>query len=195
MPPFLLRFHADILDWVGGRMWLPRVFVLLFIAYIGYQQLLHPMDWNLIAGVNLPIHELGHVITRPFGEFICVAGGTLTQLAFPLIAIGMFLRQRDYFGISFALAWLSTNMIGVGIYMADANVLALDLVSVGGGDGEIIHDWHYLFGKMGLLSASGGLGKLMGVCGHLTMIAALAFGAWIIFEMYRNPTPKPRTLM
>jgi len=35
----------------------------------------------------------------------------------------MFFRQRDYFAIAFCLGWLSTNLVGVGFYMADANAM------------------------------------------------------------------------
>jgi hypothetical protein len=37
--------------------------------------------------------------------------------------------------------------------MSDAEKLALPLVTVGAGTGNIatMHDWHYLFGRMGLL--------------------------------------------
>ena len=39
----------------------------------------HPQDWRLIDGVNLVIHEAGHILFMPFGEFVMIAGGPLFQ--------------------------------------------------------------------------------------------------------------------
>jgi len=39
-----------------------------------------PYQWHFIDGVNLLIHEAGHIIFMPFGEFISIAGGSLFQL-------------------------------------------------------------------------------------------------------------------
>ncbi|MFI3185789.1 MAG: zinc ribbon domain-containing protein, partial [Methylococcaceae bacterium] len=37
--------------------------------------------------VNLPFHEAGHIIFRPFGAFITSLGGTLGQLLMPTICM------------------------------------------------------------------------------------------------------------
>lgn len=39
-----------------------------------------PYEWHLIDGVNLVIHEAGHIVFMPFGEFIMIAGGSLFQI-------------------------------------------------------------------------------------------------------------------
>ena len=54
--------------------------------------------------VNLPFHEAGHIIFRPFGTFITSLGGTLGQLLMPSICMSVLLIQtRDLFGASVAL--------------------------------------------------------------------------------------------
>lgn len=44
--------------------------------------------------LNLGIHELGHMLFRPAGEFLCIAGGTILQLLIPIISVFMFVRQQ-----------------------------------------------------------------------------------------------------
>ncbi|MBU2713909.1 hypothetical protein [Zooshikella harenae] len=41
--------------------------------------------------LHLPFHEAGHVIFRPFGNFMTSLGGTLGQLLMPLICFYVFL--------------------------------------------------------------------------------------------------------
>ena len=134
----------DAREWCNGRIWVVRVPLWLYLIYAGVHQFRDPIGYcSLFGGINLGIHEGGHLLFRFFGEFICVAGGTIAQLSAPLITAGIFFWQRDYFGICVALGWLSTNLIGVGVYMADAQDMLLPLVTVGGGSENAVvgHDW------------------------------------------------------
>lgn len=180
---------ADLRDWCKGRSWLVRLPVWLYLADVGARQFSDPVGYaSLFAGINLGIHEGGHILFRPFGDFLHIAGGTLAQLSAPIISLVILWWQRDYFGITFCLGWLSTNLIGVGVYMADARAMALPLVTAEGGDSEspvITHDWNYLFGQLGLLNDDTTIGLLTRGLGSATMVIALAGGAWIFWEMYR----------
>ena len=94
--------------------------------------------------------ELGHAIFRPFGTYIMAAGGTIAQLAAPIVSLFIFRWQRDFFGLSVGICWLATNLWGISVYLGDARAQKLPLVAPGmglipGGDtsgmGGIIHDW------------------------------------------------------
>jgi hypothetical protein len=50
----------------------------------------HPDQWRMIDGLNLVIHEAGHVVFRPFGEFLMIAGGSLFQVIVPVTFAGYF---------------------------------------------------------------------------------------------------------
>lgn len=183
------RLLVDAREWCNGRMWFVRLPLWLYLAYVGVNQFLEPVSYcSLFGGINLGIHEGGHLLFRFVGEFICVAGGTLAQLAAPLIAMFIFFKQRDYFGISVGLGWLSTNLVNVGVYMADARDMILPLVTVGGGgENQVVgHDWHYLFTKLGLLEQDKTIGLLTRGAGSVVMLAALAMGAWLMWEMFRS---------
>ena len=189
IPGFLAACLAELRDWSKGRSWFVRLPIWLYLAYVGYRQFEEPVTYySLFAGINLGIHEGGHLLFRPFGDFLHVAGGTIAQLGAPLLAMYILWQQRDYFGITFCFGWLSTNLIGVGVYMADAREMALPLVSVesGGSDNPVIgHDWHNLFGRLGLLDHDQTIGLLTRGLGSAAMFLALAGGAWIMWEMFR----------
>ena len=52
---------------------------MLLLAY-GIYDLRDPGRGSVLAGVDLAIHETGHLVFGPFGEFAGFAGGTLFQL-------------------------------------------------------------------------------------------------------------------
>jgi hypothetical protein len=179
---------ADIRDGCRGQSALLRLPILLYFAYVGYRQFWEPVDYvSAFAAINLCIHEGGHLLMRPFGnEFLHIAGGTAMQLAAPLICMYILLGQREYFGIPFCLGWLSTNLIGVGVYMADARARELPLVTAegaGSSDALTTHDWAYLFGYFGLLRHDTEIGLWTRAAGTAVMIAALLIGFWMLALM------------
>jgi hypothetical protein len=177
--------HGDAIEWCRGRNWLVRAPVWLLLAYFGVRQAINPQAWTLFSGINLPIHEGGHLLFRLVGwEFLHVAGGTLLQIFAPLASAAMFFKQRDYFAIAFCMGWLSTNLKNIGVYMADANELQLPLVTAEGGGDVVIHDWQFLFSKFGLLHFCEAIGWLTQQAGNVMMLAGLGLGAWLMFRMY-----------
>lgn len=147
---------------------------------------------SLFDSLNFGLHELGHELFQPFGVWLHTAGGTLTQLAAPLVGLVMFRRQRDWFAVSVAIAWLATNLFGVAVYMGDARARELPLASphtgvLSGADarGLIGHDWEYLLGHAGLLRLDTTLAAGVHVGAVATMVIGLGFGAWLIAHMLR----------
>ncbi len=183
---FAAGLYEDILDWCKGRSWEIRAILWLYTAWLGFSQFKEPESWNALQSLNLPIHEGGHLLFRPFGEFFHVAGGTILQLAAPIFSMFMFLKQRDYFAISFCFGWLSTNLVSMSVYMQDARAQALPLVSAEGGDGIIIHDWHWLFSHFGLIEHCEGLGLMVRMLGHASMLFSLAAGVWLFIQMQKS---------
>jgi hypothetical protein len=146
-----------------------RVFTLLLLAY-GLYDLAHLGRGTLLDGVDLAIHETGHLVFAPFGEFIGVAGGTLFQLIMPLTFVGYFARRGDQHAASVALWWVGQNCGHIAHYMADARAQELPLV--GGGE----HDWNYLLGELGLLAQDQSIAHAIVVTGVLLVLGSTAWG-------------------
>jgi hypothetical protein len=134
--------------------------------------------------VNLPFHEAGHVIFSPFGDFLHVLGGTLGQLLIPLICLLAFLlRTRDPFGASVALFWLAENFMDIAPYIADASVGRLPLLGgVTGRDVPGYHDWENILDTLNLMRHDLLLGNLSYAFGRVLMVAALAWGGWLLLR-------------
>jgi hypothetical protein len=137
--------------------------------------------WTIFAGITLGVHEAGHVIFAPLGELLMVAGGSITQLAIPLIVAMLFLRQREYFGISVALAWLSTSLGNLATYVGDARSQDLPLVSIGSGDP--IHDWYFILARFGMLGDDHALARFGRFMSLVSLVLAIAWGVWLCHAM------------
>jgi hypothetical protein len=174
-------------EWCAGRNWVVRAPVLLWLAYVGVRQVVDPSYTSIFGPLNLALHEAGHLLFAFLpGDFVTVAGGTLLQLAAPVLSAVMFLRQPDYFALTVCGAWLATNLYNVAEYMADARAQELPLVTVGDGECVICHDWGYMLGQLGLLSFDTSLAGLVRVLAFVIMWSSLAAGAWMLWRMART---------
>jgi hypothetical protein len=135
---------------------------------------------SFLHGPLLVFHEAGHVLFRPFGEWLMVLGGTVGQLLMPTVIVAAFLlKNRDPFGAALGLWLLGVSLLDVAPYMFDALEPRLTLLS--GATGEVGgHDWIYLFNSMGLLQRAPLIGSATRALGALVVLAALAWGAWLL---------------
>jgi len=148
----------------------------------------HGIDWEIIGSsflhnIILPFHEFGHVLFMPFGRFMTVLGGSLTQVLVPLVCAGAFLWQaRDPFGAAVASWWAGENLIDVAPYINDARELRL--VLLGGRTGAEVegHDWEYLLNAMGMAHKDHTIAAAVHTIGILIMIAGLAWGAIVVLN-------------
>jgi hypothetical protein len=132
---------------------------------------------------DLVFHEAGHVLFSPFGRFMTVLGGSLTQLLVPIICAVAFLRQQNAVGTAVCVWWVGQNLIDLAPYIADARALRLPLL--GGGTGAEVegHDWEYLLATLGWLQHDVALGRAAQAAGVLAMVGAI--GMLALFESGR----------
>ena len=142
---------------------------------------------GLMNGVFVPIHEGGHLLFRFFGEFISVAGGTFLQLFTPFALAVYFAFQRQTQGVAFCLFFMFDQFLPTATYMADARAMDLPLLTVG--DAEyVIHDWNYLFDKLGLLEHDTQIAVAVRAIGWLGMIGVCV---WLVWRGLNDvPVPK-----
>ena len=82
---------------------------------------------SFIHSVNLVFHEAGHVLFRPFGDFMTVLGGSLLQLLVPLVvAAALLLKNRDPFGASIGVWWLGQSFKDLAPYIDRFGVVLED---------------------------------------------------------------------
>jgi hypothetical protein len=128
-----------------------------------------PSQWHLIDGVNLVIHEAGHLVFMLFGEFMMIAGGSLFQVIMPALFVGYFIYQEQYYSAALTLFWVGESVLNVSVYAADS--VAMQLPLLGGQDS--IHDWNYLLGRLGFLGYTPQVAGLIRFSGTVAIVAAL----------------------
>ncbi len=111
----------------------------------------NPFNPSFLDFIDLPIHETGHLIFSPFGEFLMIAGGSLFQVAFPMVFVGYFVYNEKPFSAAIVLFWVGQSLLNVFIYANDAVVMQLMLTSGMTGSEGGFHDWNYLLETFGLL--------------------------------------------
>jgi len=137
-----------------------------------------PYQWHLIDGVNLLIHEAGHLIFRVLGEFMMIAGGSLFQVIMPALFVGYFCYQRNFYSASLVLFWVCESVLNVSVYPADAATLQLPLL---GGEGTL-HDWNYLLTNLNLLSATTQVAGVIRLLGTIVIALAATGAFWFALQ-------------
>jgi len=140
------------------------------LAVYGVYYLLHPDHYGLLDHVDLAVHETGHLVFGPLGEFLGMLGGTLFQLLVPGAFVWYFTRRGDRYAAAVALWWVAQSCWNVSVYVKDARSQELPLV--GGGE----HDWAYLLGELDLVHHDQALGTLVRLTGAVILAYATVRG-------------------
>ena len=188
-----IYFREQAIEWCRGRNWWWRLPLLLWLGYVLVRHLADPLYSSILGGLNLGIHELGHLVFSFLGETLTVAGGTLLQLLIPVFGIFNFYRQRDFFSIALCFGWLSTNLFSVATYAADARRLELPLVTPFGGE-EVIHDWEFLLSKWNILEYDTLIAQAFRATAVFSMILCFSLGGWLLWTMATQRSPSNKTL-
>lgn len=149
----------------------------------------HPFGsgfWHLI---NLPFHEAGHIIFRPFGRLITSLGGTLGQLLMPVMCMAVLLiKTKDPFGASFCVWWLGQNFMDVAPYIDDARRLTMPLL--GGNTGRTspygFHDWEFILKETHLSHYDHTFAKMSHGLGACLMLLAFAWWGYLLTKYVKN---------
>jgi len=131
-----------------------------------------PMQGSFLDNIDLPIHEFGHLLFRPFGEFMMVAGGSLFQVIFPAVFVGYFIWQKSFYSAAIVLFWVGQSILNVWVYAADAVKMRLVLTSGFTGSEGGFHDWNYLLTATGLLSSTNSVAGVIRFVGTLVIITS-----------------------
>jgi hypothetical protein len=141
----------------------------------------HPADWRFVDNFNLVMHEAGHVLFIPFGQFMTIAGGSLFQVIAPAIFVCYFYYQRKYYSAALVLFMVGESLINVSVYAADAFNMQLPLL---GGD-DSIHDWNWMLDDLGLLNRTREIAGAIRALGTLSVLGA---SVWSFMAARRRET-------
>lgn len=156
-------------EWAAGKSPWWRLVVLAWPVLVAYHEIRNDAALleegsftsllvGILSGLDFQVHEFGHLAFSGFPLFMTVLGGTLMQIGLPLAAgLLLWTKQRDWFAVSFCLAWSAIGVASAATYCADARALELDLLGLGGDGGRSDgpytgHDWNYMLSTLGRLN-------------------------------------------
>jgi hypothetical protein len=152
----------------------------------------------LVGDIDLAIHEFGHMLFMPFGiqllgNTMVILGGSLTQVAFPLIFVGYFLRRRDdgmrrdLFAAMVCLWWSAINLLDVAIYCADSRAGQLMLLDGSTGQESDGHDWNNLLTRWGWLEHDTLIARWMRAIAFVVCVVSIAIAVWSALQPLKAP--------
>ena len=144
----------------------------LYFLWIAY----NPLAGSLMDLVDLPIHETGHFVFAPLGEFMGFAGGSLFQIIMPAAFVGYFIWKQSYYSAAIVLFWVGQSILNVFVYAQDAVTMLLPLV--GGG----IHDWNWMLERLGWLSYTKSIAGMIRLAGTFTIFVAAILSIYFAFN-------------
>jgi hypothetical protein len=176
-------------------------------ARLGLAALLTCLSWiafhneygyvPLVVDISTAVHEFGHMLFMPFGIPILggtmvILGGSLTEVAFPLLFVGYFLRKggegqrRDVFAAMVCLWWSGIGLLGTAIYCADSRAGRLMLLDGLTGQESDGHDWYNLLDRWGLLEQDIHIARWMRMIAWLMCVGSIGVAVWSALQ---NPRP------
>ena len=189
-------------EWAAGKSPWWRAIVLAWPALAAYHALKHDaalMDDGFVSGIvgilsalDFQVHEFGHLAFSIFPLFLTVLGGTFVQIGLPLAAgLLLWVKQRDWFALSFCGAWAAIGIGAAATYCADARALELDLLGLGGDGGQSDgpytgHDWNYMLSTLGWLKYDLRIAGFMRMVGALLLLLSVLHAVQLFWLMLRS---------
>ena len=186
---------SDSLRTLQSYARLALALVLAWLAWVAFRDDLGYVP--LLSDIDLAIHEFGHMLFMPFGiQFLgstmMILGGSLTQVAFPLVFFGYFMRKqgdgrrRDVFAAMVCLWWSGINLLSVAIYCADSRAGQLMLLDGSTGQESDGHDWNNLLTRWGLLEHDTGIARWMRAIAWLMCAGSILVAVWSALQIPRD---------
>lgn len=171
---------AEEIAWINRQPWRPvpmlgMLFAFGLVGIIGHYTFTADGWVPLLDSANFAVHEAGHPLVGVFSDRLAVYGGTLAQLAFPLICMFEFWRRRWTTSYGLCGIWLGQSLLNVAIYLADARARLLPLAGFGK---DPLHDWNTILLRWGLLHQDAALATTLRVIAWGVIAGALGFLVW-----------------
>jgi hypothetical protein len=168
---------------------------LLLIAVWGWFALVKNDQTPIFVYLNIAVHEIGHLLFRPFGELTMLVMGSGFEVLFPLAVGAYFLvRRRDVVAAAVAWGWSASALASAATYIGDADDGRLALLGATGPDAA--GDWERVLGEEFLdkVFLADRIAGFVRTLGFVLWIVALGLAGWAIIrnrQLERAATAEP----
>jgi hypothetical protein len=178
-------------EWSKDNSAISRVVLMLLLTSLAVCLSLNHSCWTPFAALDLVVHEVGHPLFSFFGEWMHYAGGTILQLAVPILVMLTLFIQGEYFSLPLGGVWFAANMFEIAIYIGDTRTQELPLVTLGTGNepAEVkFTDWEYLLDRIPGLSIEYDTDVALAVriAAYIILWGSILLGAWMVFVMFKG---------
>jgi len=186
-------------NWSEDRSVIARAVLMTLLAFLAVCLTINHSCWTPFAALDMVVHEVGHPLFAYFGEWMHYAGGTILQLAVPLLATIVLLKQGEYFGLPLGGTWIAVNMFEIARYIADTRTQELPLVTLGFAGGEPAEvkftDWEYLLDRIPGLSIEYDTDVALAVriAAYMILWGSILLGSWMVLVMLKAKTKSATT--
>jgi len=147
------------------------------------------------AGFNFLLHESGHLLADFFtnSELIRALSGTIFELIFVSGIIFILIKSKETIAYVFSGAWIAAMLSGIARYMADAQVMELELFSINPGsstDIKLLHDWEVIFSRFDMLDSAFLIASFVASFGIVLAVPLWYRGAKRYWSRYKESTDK-----
>lgn len=139
-----------------------------------------------VDNANFVVHEAGHLLFSYFGFMPGIWGGTVLQMAVPLLLAATFYTRREPYGFAFCAFMFFENFLYTATYMADARALNLPLLGMGD---DVGHDWNIIFSSLGVLHLDTKIASVMRLIGWCGMLVS---AGWMVWRAWAAPSARTR---
>lgn len=165
--------------------WATVAGAVLLLAWLSYTR----NGWvPFLSGVDLGIHEFGHLLFLWAPALVMSLAGSGLQVAAPAALAGYFWWRRDRVAVVLLTAWLGMSLHNVSVYIRDATQMRLPLF---GDDGSGAgHDWRNILSDLGWLAHTESIAGLVRLLSVLAFGAALGLAGWFAWREQRPSSPR-----
>lgn len=162
---------------VTALKWGAAAVAVLLVAWLSFTR----AGWvPFLSGVDLGVHEFGHMIFLWAPALLMSFAGSLVQVAAPAALAGYFWWRRDRLAVVLMMAWVGMSLNNVSVYIHDATRMQLALF---GDDGSGAgHDWRNILSGLGWLEHTDAITGLVRFGSVVAFIGALGLAAWFARE-------------
>ena len=154
---------------------------LLLIAVWGWFALVKNDQTPIFVYLNIAVHEIGHVLFRPFGELTMLIMGSGFEVLFPFaVGVVFLIRKRDLVSTAVSWGWSASALASAATYIADADDGRLALLGATGPD--TAGDWERILGVQFFdkVYLADSIAAMVRTAGYVLWFVALATAAWVI---------------
>lgn len=154
---------------------------LLLIAVWGWFALVKNNQTPIFVYLNIAVHEIGHVLFRPFGELTMLIMGSGFEVLFPFaVGVVFLIRKRDLISTAVSWGWSASALASAATYIADADDGRLALLGATGPD--TAGDWERILGVQFFdkVYLADSIAAMVRTAGYVLWFVALAMAAWVI---------------